>query len=209
MAKRHIAEDIFKSKFRWPKFGDQLFRADGENNKLAELELSGSKSFFISEGFKQAADIAVEKAITGDNLDKSTLVYPIVFNYRHFIELSLKSLLQRYGPEVGVKSNWNTHDLEKLWKSFSGMLDAYGTADPDDIDSVIFECIAEFSKIDPFSFSFRYPTDKKGKEIKFDDAYLNLENLRDVMTAISNYFTGCDGYLDSLVSAAPSLSNLI
>ena len=42
--------------------------------------------------YKQGADLMVEKA-GGRRRDRDALVYPIIFNYRLFIELSLKYLI--------------------------------------------------------------------------------------------------------------------
>ena len=57
----------------------------------------------MMDGYKAAADTLVEK--TKSSLaDQDSLVFPIVFNYRHFIELNLKYLIAMYGPFVGIRS---------------------------------------------------------------------------------------------------------
>ena len=135
--------------------------------------------------------------------DRSTLVYPIIFTYRQFLELSLKYLIATFGYTVGVEANWSTHSLSELWKRFVDVLDGYGVSDPGGADAVVAEIVAEFAKVDPNSFAFRYPVDRKGVAIPLSQEQLDLVVLADVMTAAENYFTGCDGYLDSLQSAGP------
>jgi hypothetical protein len=131
------------------------------------------------------------------------LVFPIIFNYRQFLELSLKYQLATYGPAVGIEPNWNTHFLDRLWGEFLEMLERYRSEDPDEADPVVSEIILEFAKIDPASYSYRYPLDRHGNLVPVAYRDLHLPTLADVMEAVAGYFTGCDGYLSSLVDASP------
>jgi hypothetical protein len=63
-------------------------------------------------------------------------------------------------------------------------------------------CIGEFAKVDATSFKFRYATDTKGTPFEISIGSIALEQLRDTMTAVANYFAGTDGYLDNLSGAA-------
>jgi len=111
--------------------------------------------------------------------------------------------LATYGPPVGIGPNWETHDLDTLWSEFLAMLERYGTEDPDEADPVVGEIILEFAKIDPRSYSYRYPVDRKGNPVPVAYSDLHLPTLADVMKAVDGYFTGCDGYLDQLRAASP------
>ena len=75
--------------------------------------------------------------------------------------------------------------------------------DPDDVDSTVEQIVAQFAKMDPRSFSYRYPCDKKGRPVPIAYNNLDLETLKDVMNGVSGFFSGCDGYLTDLVSAGP------
>jgi hypothetical protein len=86
----------------------------------------------MMEGYKRA-DLAVAHSRERTS-DRDFLVYPIIFNYRQFIELSLKYQLATHGREVGIAANWNTHNLESLWQEFQQMLDSYGNPDSDSAD---------------------------------------------------------------------------
>jgi hypothetical protein len=44
---------------------------------------------------------------------------------------------------------------------------------------------------------------KGGNEIRLPDHMIDLENIRDIMEGIADFFTGLDGWLDNLQSAAP------
>jgi len=201
MAKRKSFEGILNTEFRWPTKGDQPFVVSDEPTDNANIASDKfSRLVLMMEGYKEAADLMVVTA-TSDRFRRDILVFPIIFNYRQFLELSLKYQLAIFGPSVDIKPNWNTHKLEILWAKFLSMLSNYGTTDPDETDPVVGEIVLEFAKIDPGSYSYRYPVDRQGRPIPmvYDD--LHLTTLADVMNAVANYFTGCDGYLDSIQSS--------
>ncbi len=81
------------------------------------------------------------------------------------------------------------------------MLSAFGVADPESADASVMSIILEFSKIDPESFSYRYPLQKDGTEVPVSQSELHLPTLKEKMDAVENYFSGCDGYLHELSSA--------
>lgn len=203
MAKRKTFEDILNTEFRWPRQDDKPFVvADDpfDNTNIAENDFT--RLVFMMDGYKKAGDLMVEAA-ADDIRSRNILVFPIIFNYRQFLELSLKYQLATYGPIVSIEPNWNTHDLAKLWALFLEMLERYGTDDPDEVDPVVGEIVLEFAKIDPGSYSYRYPVDRNGHPIPVAYRDLHLPTLADVMTGVAGYFTGCDGYLDNLASAGP------
>jgi len=196
-------EDILNQEFRWPRKGDRPFTqsANWQDNAYIETH-THARMVMMMTGYKKGADLMVETA-KADRRERDILVYPIIFNYRQFIELSLKYLIATYGGAVGVEANWKSHDLAKLWPAFIAMLEGYGHDDPEAVEHVVAEIVAEFSKVDPGSFSYRYPVDTKGRPIPIAHHELDLDTLADVMEAVEGYFDGCDGYLDNLRSARP------
>ena len=88
---------------------------------------------------------------------------------------------------VDIKPNWHSHDLARLWSEFLAMLDEYGTDDPDEVDPVVGEIILEFAKIDPGSYAYRYPVDKKGVALPVAFSDVHLPTLADVMDAVAGY----------------------
>ena len=202
MAKRRSFEEILKSEFRWPRQGDKVFVASTNPLENANIDESGhSRLVLMTDGYKKAGEVMIEAA-GRDRLARDALVFPIVFNYRHFLEISLKYLLGTYGPTVGIEPNWHSHDLATLWGSVLDMLVRYGTVDPDEAGPIVGEIILEFAKIDPGSYAYRYPVDKQGRPLPVAQSDLHLPTLADVMNGVSNYFDGCDAYLDSLCGAS-------
>jgi hypothetical protein len=198
MSKRHVFEELLDTEFRWPVAGDRPFveaTEQADNAVIAEDDFT--RLVLMMEGYKRAADLAVNHA-SGDRFDRDMLVFPILFNYRQFIELSLKYQLATHGRRVGIDANWKTHDLAILWASFRDRLERFGTPDPDEADPVVESVVLEFAKIDPGSYSNRYPVDRQGNALPIAYGAMHLENLADVMKAVAGYFTGCDGYLSDL-----------
>jgi len=194
-------EGFLKADFRWPRAGDRSFTKSERRLDNAYIAPHvRDRLVMMVTGYKLAADVMVERSAK-DRFDRDALVYPIIFNYRQFIELSLKYLIATYGHTVGVKANWDSHDLAELWREFNKVLNGYGTDDPDGTDSIVEAMVAEFAKVDPRSFSYRYPVDKKGEPIPVEQEELDLAALADAMQALDGYFNGCDGYLDHLQSA--------
>lgn len=202
MSKRHVFEDILNSEFRWPMEGDTPFiEADDPMDNALIAEDDFTRLVLMIDGYKKAADVAVVHCAENP-ADRDVLVYPIVFNYRQFIELSLKYQLATYGRLVDVDANWKTHKLEVLWDDFERMLDRYGTVDPDSADPIVAFVVGQFAKIDPKSDAYRYPVDQKGNPLPVAFAATHLDNLADVMLKVAGYFSGCDGYLSDLSGAA-------
>ncbi|MFG6510623.1 MULTISPECIES: hypothetical protein [unclassified Sulfitobacter] len=202
MAKRKTFEAILNSEFRWPSPDDEAFSVADDPSENATISDDGfARLVLMTEGYKRAADLMVEAA-AGDNLSRDTLVFPIIFNYRQFLELSLKYQIATFGPAVGVEPNWTSHDLAKLWAEFLAIMERFGTADPDEVDPVVERIILEFAKIDPGSYSYRYPVDRKGNPVPVAYPDLHLPTLADVMQGVAGYFTGCDGYFRSLLDAS-------
>lgn len=202
--KRHKFEEILDSEFRWPTAGDAPFVVAADphaNANIADDEFT--RLVLMTDGYKKAADLMVERA-TNEPTERDYLVCPIIFNYRQFIELSLKYAIATYGRTVGIDAIWKSHDLVRLWQAFAELLQRYGTSDPDITDPVVSEIVAEFAKIDPGSYSYRYPVDTNGNPIPITYADLHLPTLADVMSGVAGYFSGTDAYLSDLQGAGPS-----
>jgi hypothetical protein len=156
----------------------------------------------MTDGYRQAANLLVERAAE-ERGARDFLLYPIIFSYRHFLELSLKSMLLLYGRQVDIFPVWDDHDLGRLWRLFEAMIGRYETDHDNDAFEAVKTCVAEFAHIDPNSFAFRYPVDRKGQPVEIDMDRIDLLQLRDVMEGIHGYFMGTDGYLDNLTANEP------
>jgi hypothetical protein len=105
---------------------------------------------------------------------------------------------------VGVEPDWSRHQLDTLWPRFREVLELCSDDHDNEALSSVVACIAEFAKIDPGSFTFRYPKHKSGEAININFEHLDLGQLKTVMESIENFFIGTDGWLGSLKDAAPT-----
>jgi len=195
--------DLLERDFRWPKIGDKLFFEAQPAYGAFLARDSDERLHHLREGYKLAADLLVEQA-GAEAWRRRKLVYPIVFCYRHFLELTLKAVLNQYGSMGNIASDWKHHRLEDLWSDFRKLLRNLDADYPEEQGTKAVEhCIAEFAKIDPISDTFRYETSRKGQPFKTDHEMIDLWQLRAGMQTIENYFMAADGFLDHLMEAPP------
>ena len=111
MSKRKSFEDLLKVEIRWPKKGDKPFVAAVTPFDNANIADDGfARLVFMMDGYRKAADLMVAESAS-DRSTRDILVFPIIFNYRQFLELALKHQLSTYGPAVGIRPNWRAISL--------------------------------------------------------------------------------------------------
>lgn len=170
----------------WPTEGDLLFTSDQPDwHNNACLNWTEGDILHI-EGYKLAADQLVRSIEAGGN-DQDFLVYPIVFLYRHHLELLLKSLRalgsRLYEWDLDDEAH---HKLPRLWRDCRKVIDKTWPDAPESDADVVEELIAEFTAIDPNSIAFRYSKSKKGeRSLPAHLTHLNLRHLRETMDKLS------------------------
>jgi hypothetical protein len=99
--------------------------------------------------------------------------YPVVFMYRHALELHMKAVIlagspMLSSPEVDREKLFTTHSLDVLRQQVERVFDAYEWGW--DLGVPHFEtledfrgAIAELAGVDAGSYTFRYPIDTKGR----------------------------------------------
>lgn len=167
-------------------------------------------------GYKYAADIAVENGLRDMNLHdekyhcgfftSDVLVWPVIFLYRQYLELRLKSIIIRGNMLKTAENEYKipdemqmefpaTHDIEILWMKCKSILEKY----LDDLTElyVMDKHIHEYSKLDDKSFKFRYPVAKKeNMPWNFDKRQISLNNLSKVMNDIYDFLEEINSNFD-------------
>ena len=168
--------------------------ADGWNN--ACLNYGGSNYEAMCIGYFRAADELSARVIR-ECRGQDTLIFPIAFLYRHYVELRLKQAIafgQRLvGDEILVP---NDHRLINLWHIAKRLLERIepeasktGLKEPESL-------IKEIDKIDPEAVAFRYSRDKKGRNPLKSLTHINVRVMRDEMTKLTDFFEGVSSMLD-------------
>ena len=185
----------FVEDFRSPKKGDRLLRASGDWDRGVEFSNDEiSRHDFMWSGYMSAGAALIE-ACEEDSHERHFLIYPILFNYRHGIELAMKWVIARYGHYSTVKiGEIEHHDLWQLWVLCKQIIIEVGS----ESESIAFveRVIKDFHDLDKSALAFRYSRNKKGALIALPDVMIDLQNIRDVMEGVSHYFDGVDGQLD-------------
>jgi hypothetical protein len=142
-----------------------------------------------ADGYKEAADAVVEHALEHQyHLD--TFVYPILFLYRHHLELRLKELIQNGGFLLGRRTKVpRDHRLDNLWAPCRRILEKAWPESRAELKSID-RCIREFSRVDPSSEAFRYSRTKCGKKTLEGITHVNLRYVRDVMAEVTGLLNG-------------------
>jgi hypothetical protein len=188
-----------------PRKGDHLFRGDlpdWPNNARLDIGSEGASLAYM-KGYQRGAELLVQH-VTEHHLDKNVLVYPIVFLYRHHLELALKRIIRRSPRLLNRELTQNEidhlerHRLNVLWDDlkpmFTEIFEAVGwnkpeTADVEGVD----DYVRQLSAVDLDSFSFRYPHSKKGeRSLPEDLKHVNLRHFVELMSRIASYIDGID-----------------
>ncbi len=190
-------EDLLNLEHRWPKKGDRLLRRSGDWKRGVEFSRNAlSKHACLWSGYMSAGAGLIELCTRdGYEHERHFVIYPILFNYRHGLELAMKWIIVMYGGQ-GIRGIDEVHhDLWKIWKRCRKIMQDFGS-EKDEAVQAVERIIKEFHDLDKAGITFRYGWSKDGKEIKLPDHMIDLENIRDVMEGVAGFFVGLDGWLD-------------
>jgi len=168
---------------------NSLFSGDKDWQANACLNWSHDSLKLYIDGYRVAADKLVHDVVDNAS-NQDILVFPISFLYRQYIELQLKHIIResRIFLEEG-NSFPEHHIIRDLWCTANGLMakiikdhdatikDYITNSDIDKIQQII----TDFVKVDPDSFAFRYPKDKKGNKNLEGIKHINLRKLHDQM----------------------------
>jgi len=185
----------------WPHEDERLFQLKDDYQNNACLTPYWSSLSRYGENYKDAADTLVTSAINGDTY-VDTVVYPAVFLYRQYLELTLKDIILRTRRiEHDGRGFPKTHNLRGLWAETKRLLQKHYRYDcPREIE-YLDRCFDEFHEHDPDSMAFRYPFDKSGNRHLMNLSHINVRHLMETMGRLANFLsciaTDIDEHLQS------------
>ncbi|WP_444559014.1 hypothetical protein ACT00Z_11360 [Bacillus stercoris] len=143
-------------------------------------------------GYKEGFFKIAHMAIIPSEQQSDIMVYPIIFNYRHYLELVLKENIFRFQILFRLPlSNKAVHNLGTLLKDFINILEVHN------LDFLISskqrKVIQDFHNIDSKNDAFRYVYDIKGNlNHPYDHKMINLLRLHYIMNEVYNDFNAID-----------------
>ncbi len=120
----------------WPRKGDVLFAEATDWWHNACVGWSREEWFGYAEGYKRSGDVLVQHVIDTQS-DQDFLVYPIIFLYRHALEIALKHILVK-GFQLLDKEQPlpKQHRLAQLWQPCRQILEEVWPEGPkEDLDA--------------------------------------------------------------------------
>lgn len=175
-----------------------------------ESWVSGPAKEAYIAGFRKAAKILATNCES--TFDRNTLIFPIVYNYRHYLELILKSILSKLNyyitsnaaidDEDIKKQVFESHNLDGIWgkiKYLKKQLDSNdlrcffdSKLDFQKVD----RAIKEITTIDKGSFAFRYAYDKTGNpSIPEEVQWISIENFVNKMDEVAEILEAIDNMI--------------
>ncbi|MCL1119092.1 hypothetical protein N7V09_18820 [Shewanella seohaensis] len=187
-------DDLLNGKIRSPSLGDKLFVEAEDWWMSACLNWYNDPTELYIVGYKKAADSLVD-SIANRKGSADSLIFPIVFLYRHYVEIRLKSLLHDGNRLLDREHKQKSeHQLSKLWPKVRSILDELWPNEEGEDLKAMDSLIAQFEEVDPRSTTFRYPKDFDGNNsLKLDVPRVNLRNLAEVVGAMSIILEGAAG----------------
>ncbi len=160
--------------------------------------------YAYAEGYKRAGDILTGELAAHPTHGLDFVVYPLVFLYRHAIELQLKGVIRDGRRLLRLEAvsgkEIQHHGLEKLWELARPILEeVWPEADTCCLDRIA-KVVHDLAKADPDSQAFRYDRDRKGNRTKPRLSHVNIERFRrlsrDAYELLDGATTGLCALLD-------------
>ena len=174
---------------RWPKKGDRLLKESHDWERSVKISNDIiSRHAHIWSGNMSAGAILIS-AYEENNPGRHYLIYPILFNYRHAIELAMKWIIFMYGGYSTVQSdNYKHHNLWNLWRLCKKIIVELGL--DDEAIPVVEQIIKDFHDLDGSGQNFRYAYSEDGTVVELPKYRIDLPHIRDVMEGVAHFFSG-------------------
>lgn len=162
----------------------------GDWRMNACLHFQSDMSYGYINGYRRAGRILYEYLIRSDmNLD--SLVYPIIFSYRHHFEIQLKKILGIGLALLEMNEGVGTHhNIITLWSRIRGVLKKiYGNDRTDYIESIE-KYLTELHTLDPSGTEFRYHRKMDSSLSLVGIRNINLSNVVEILEELADCIDG-------------------
>lgn len=178
------------------KPGDNLIEeGGGQDAKILFGDWLTGKWDLYADGYKMAADALVEQ-IRGDAVE-DRLICPVLFLYRHFVELKIKQTIFSLDNLQGTKMPeglFLRHELTQLWAYLKNQLIQLKYPD-EKVRDALESIINELDQLDPRAMRFRYSHDRDLNEMPLPKS-ISMAHLSQTIQKVSNAFSLIEGGID-------------
>ena len=95
--------------------------------------------------------------------DRHVLIYPILFNYRHALEIAMKWTIDMYGRIANVRLDDEDHNLWRLWRKSAKLSCAsYPPRTKDEPLQAVERIVKELHDLDKNGVALRYSNTRTG-----------------------------------------------
>lgn len=166
----------------------KLFIEAKDSEKNSRIHKTLDKWLYYAEGYKIAAELIEDKLL--ENLEKQDfLIYPLVYTYRHYLELKLKEIIVEGHGILNQTKDFQkeSHDLIKLWHELERTMKLVYKEEYQAPQPTIEKKIKELHDTDINSDGFRYPMNQKGKQNLENLKVINFRNFKDEVLEVKQY----------------------
>jgi len=188
-----------------PRKGDLLVRNDDHlANPRSNACLNptwGDADHGYTEGYRRGARLLVQHIVETQR-DQDYLAYPIIFLYRHHIELALKNIIRRASRLIERPlKKWEEkhlceHHLDSLWKDLKQIFNTIKETGWGKPDAAVIEGIDDYidqlCELDPDSFHLRYPRSKKDVPYLHPNLIINLQHFAEMLESLADCLDALD-----------------
>ncbi|ELY4132877.1 hypothetical protein ACT0XK_003511 [Cronobacter sakazakii] len=189
-----------------------LLASDSDWHNNACLNYMPDHATAYTEGYRRAADILI-KHIDESGRDQDFLVYPVLFLYRHHIELLIKQII---GLALALTEDPDKHQYKKddhnlntLWPLAQKLLlevdDSYQSSD----FRLIKEVVKELHNADRRATDFRYARRNDGTRSLEGIHYVNTRRFGEKMGAASDSLDAIDSGLRYLLDQRSEWNSIL
>ncbi|MBC3302256.1 hypothetical protein H0Z09_14090 [Pseudomonas sp. SWRI18] len=190
---------------QWPAdfSGQQLFIQGADWQHNAMLNWSHFRADLYAFAYKDAADGLVE-AMANRQVPLDSGIYPLLFLYRHSLELQFKLMLTSARALTGKEPKvYDKHRLMPLWSELRHLLNELGMEHSDANANAAHQFIRQLDDADPDSMAFRYAMTNNGKDHLPDITHINIRHLREVLNSVFVWLHGTYSWIGEMEQDQP------
>lgn len=188
---------------------DDVFSAAGDDwhNRALLGYTRDAPWWAYAEGYKEAGDRLVAGIDAGQH-GQDFLVFPILFLYRHYLELTIKGQIRECQLLLGIKRPSNPksaaqrtlaaqgHSLAELWAYLQQLVPHVYPDLPGTVVSEIDRVVQAFANLDPGGDEARYPLTRTEERTLLGLREINLRRLSENISRAEAGFVQIEGGID-------------